>query len=294
MQRADPKYQIDEIKALEIADRTAQQFQIFFGSETLPRLLLRNRLDGTHHSRTYNLSTDSEFKYTGRMIIDLHKKNIRIERLNNDQLSIIENDLYPNETNVQTLLERLTDYGRFCNVQLLQLIDLNLLASQNAYDQNKIYETLKDRYDECVSYSRSMIVYDLDALVGVKKSESGVNMSRSTSIEIYNHSIYTYILARFRDRAMEDSGTDSENCIQRWAVVVIREPFLLRQFCTDAQYPRTHQEQEEEDLEKRKAETILKCVKCKDYYIENENSMGTFRDDNQRNSLFHFRLLPSS
>ena len=41
-QRKDPTYHVKYREALDIADRTAQQYQIFLGSETLPRLLLRN------------------------------------------------------------------------------------------------------------------------------------------------------------------------------------------------------------------------------------------------------------
>ena len=260
---------------MNIADRIARQYQIFIGSETLPRLLIRNNLDGEHHSYPSHLSDDK--KYTGRMIVDLHNKQIRIELSNNsDQLSIDEYDLDPNETNVQTLLERLSTYGKTRNVQLLQLIDLNLLASQGAYDEKKVYETLKDRYDECISYKRSMIVYDLDALVGVNKSESNSSTGPSTSSSIHNQSIYTYVLARFRDRVMEDVRQNDRDRIERWAVVIIRDPFLLRQFSRDAQYPRTPEEEEEEKSERRKAEEVLKCVKCKDFYIENENKMSKF------------------
>ncbi|CAF4769380.1 unnamed protein product, partial [Rotaria sp. Silwood2] len=138
----------------------------------------------------------------------------------NDKLSILEYDLYDNETNVQTLLERLTAYGKNRNVQLLQLIDLNLLASQSAYDEKKVYETLKDRYDECAAYARSMIVYDLDALVGVNKSESDSNMGRSISSSVHNQSIYTYVLARFRDRVMEEVQQNDADNVERWAVAV--------------------------------------------------------------------------
>jgi hypothetical protein len=216
------------------------------------------------------------------MIVDLQNQRIRIEVLKEkantkqSQLSIIERELYPNETNVQTLLERLTAYGKSRNVQLLQLIDLNLLASQGAYDEKKVYETLKDRYDECISYTRSMIIYDLDALVGINKSESNSNMGLSISYSVNNQSIYSYVLARFRDRVMEDTQEDEADNVERWAIAVIREPFLLRQFSEEAQFPRTYQEQKELELERRKAEDIIKCVKCKDFYIETENRMGTF------------------
>ncbi|CAF4403023.1 unnamed protein product [Rotaria sp. Silwood2] len=275
--RTNRNYQVDYIEALEIADRTAQQYQILFASETLPRLLLRNLLDGTRfhiHQLTNN------FMYTGRIVVDLTGGYVRIEAsiqragANNHQLSIIEHELHSNETNVKALLERLTSYGKNRNVQLLQLVDLNLLASQGAHDEKKVFETLKDRFDESIAYTRSMIVYDLDALVGVNKSESDSTMGRSTSSSVVNQHIYTYVRSRFLDCNIEYEKGKSIDKIERWAVAIIREPFLLRQFCVDVKFTRTRQEEEELELERSKAEDLLKCIKCKDFYIENDNKMG--------------------
>jgi len=278
VQRTEPNFEIDEKEALKITDRTAQQFQIFIGSETLPRLLLRNL---SSNSEKHIIELSNNINYTGRIVIDLHNGYVRIEtcsqnKNDNNFLSIDEQELNPNEINVQTLLERLSIYGKNRNVQLLQLIDLNLLASQGAYDEKKVFETLKDRYDECSAYTRSMIIYDLDALVGVNKSESDSNMGRSTSSSVVNANIYTYVRARFRDCAMEKKSENQQEIdqIERWAVAIIREPFLLRQFCTDVQFSRTLEEEEQLELERQKSEDQLKCVKCKDFYIENENKMG--------------------
>ena len=270
---------MNETEALQIADNIAQQYQVYLGSVTLPRLLLRHTLADSHHSSAYHLLPD--FKYTGRMIVDLHGQNICIEVYqsgNNvksiSQSSVIEHPLDPNENNVQTLLERLTAYGKSRNVQLLQLIDLNLLASQNAYDEKKVHETLKDRYDECASYQRSMIIYDLDSLVGVIKSGNDLNMGRSLSYTLHNQGIYTYVLARFRDRGVEYNQIDQIDSIERGAIVIIRDRFLLRRFSEDVQYPLTRQQEEELELERRKSEDPVKCIKCNDFYIENENRMG--------------------
>jgi hypothetical protein len=277
-QRNEPNYQIDDEEALKITDRTAQQYQIFIGGDTLPRLLLRN-LSSNSGKHIEELS--DKINYTGRIVIDLHNGYVRIEyrpknKNNKKSLAIDEQNLNENEINVQTLLERLSIYGQNRNVQLLQLIDLNLLASQGAYDEKKVFETLKDRYDECNAYPRSMIVYDLDALVGVNKSESDSNMGRSTSSSVVNASIYTYVRARFRDCAIEEKSgkRDEIDQIERWAVAIIREPFLLRQFCADVQLSRTPEEEEELELERHKSNDQLKCVKCKDFYIENENKIG--------------------
>ncbi|CAF3702195.1 unnamed protein product [Rotaria sp. Silwood1] len=273
-QRTQPKFHVNYREALKIADRTAQQYQIFLGSETLPRLLLRNLMSGSK-IRVNHLS---RHMYAGRIIVDLYGRSVRIEIIKSGGgFTVIENELFPNETSVQNLLERLTVYGKDRNVQLLQLIDLNLLASQGAYDEKKVFETLKERYDECVAYTRSMIIYDLDSLVGVNKSESDSSMGRSMSSSVVNQSVYTYVRARFREAIVEqqqETDDESQQMVEKWAVAVIREPFLLRQFSSDVQFARTRQEEEEHELERRKAEDLLKCVKCKDLYIENENKMG--------------------
>ncbi|CAF3715074.1 unnamed protein product [Rotaria sp. Silwood1] len=273
-QRTQPKFHVNYREALKIADRTAQQYQIFLGSETLPRLLLRNLMSGSK-IRVNHLS---RHMYAGRIIVDLYGRSVRIEIIKSGGgFTVIENELFPNETSVQNLLERLTVYGKDRNVQLLQLIDLNLLASQGAYDEKKVFETLKERYDECVAYTRSMIIYDLDSLVGVNKSESDSSMGRSMSSSVVNQSVYTYVRARFREAIVEqqqETDDESQQMVEKWAVAVIREPFLLRQFSSDVQFARTRQEEEEQELERRKAEDLLKCVKCKDLYIENENKMG--------------------
>ena len=282
-QREKPNYHVKYQEALNIADRTAQQYQIFLGSETLPRLLLRNIMNGS----TIRINHLLRRMYTGRIIIDLNGGSARTEIIGTEgQTIVIEHKLNQNETNVQSLLERLTVYGKDRNVQLLQLVDLNLLASQGAYDEKKVFETLKERYDECVAYSRLMIIYDLDALVGVNKSESDSSMGRSMSSSIVNQSVYTYVRARFREAVVEqqkeasdgheeDEGSDEQQqSVEKWAVAVIREPFLLRQFANDVQFARTRQEEEEAETERRKEEDLLKCVKCKDLYIENQNKMG--------------------
>ncbi|CAF3790646.1 unnamed protein product [Rotaria sp. Silwood1] len=273
-QRTQPNFHVNYKEALKIADRTAQQYQIFLGSENLPRLLLRNLMNGSR-IRVNHLSRHI---YAGRIIVDLHGGSARIEIIESGgRIAVIEHKLLPNETSVQSLLERLTVYGKDRNVQLLQLIDLNLLASQGAYDEKKVFETLKERYDECVAYTRSMIIYDLDSLVGVNKSESDSSMGRSMSSSVVNQSVYTYVRARFREAVVEqqqEKNDEQQQMVEKWAVAVIREPFLLRQFSSDVQFARTRQEEEELELEQHKAEDLLKCVKCKDLYIENENKMG--------------------
>ncbi|CAF4361475.1 unnamed protein product [Didymodactylos carnosus] len=286
-QRKEPAYKMTHAKALELADKTAKQYQISLGSDTLPRLLLRNltvtnRKSSNDLESVQHLGDDQRnpaVTYTGRIVISLSDRSVRIEACNNQlhQLNtIIEHELNENETNLQQLLARITRYGGDRNVQLLQLIDLNLLSSQSAYNETKIFETLKERYDECVAYDRSLIVYDLDSLIGVSKSESDSSTGKSSSFSIVNQNIYTYVRARFREAVVETArSTNDAKRVEKWGVAVTRQEFLLRQFCNDVGFARTRKEEDKDEDDRRKNEDFIQCVKCKDFYIENENKMGS-------------------
>jgi hypothetical protein len=72
-----------------------------------------------------------------------------------------------------------------------------------------------------------LTVYGLDAMITVNKSESVSNMCRSTSSSVVDQNISTYVRARFRERVIEDDQNESTDKIKRWAIAIIREPFLL-------------------------------------------------------------------
>jgi hypothetical protein len=77
---------------------------------------------------------------------------------------------------------------------------------------------------------------------------------------------------------MFSNNTDNNNndvvSTEKWSVMVIRDQFLLRQFCDDVQFTRTPNEIEEKEAEMRRADERIKCVQCNDYYIEQDNKMG--------------------
>jgi hypothetical protein len=271
-----------EDEALLLADKTAQQYQLFLGLDTLPRLILQNiyerQQSSTKKKETIKIRLLDQYRFTGKIIISLEKKErcVRIEavRCENDELYVIEDDLNDTEHSLQQLLERITAYGDNRNVQLLQLIDLNLLSSKGAYDEKKIFETLKERYDECIAYKRSMIVYDLDSLIGVSRSESESSMGTSVSSSVVNQSIYTYVVSRFREAKLEAKKANKNEVNERWAIAVSRDQFLLRKFTTDVNFTLTDEQEEKQEEEERRSKVPVFCAKCRDNYLETENKMG--------------------
>ena len=292
-ERSNPRYQLDYPTMLQLADITARQFRILIGAETLPTLLLRTHAtqqgsrnyDPTGRTRFKNLVNEHDSMYTGKILVNLHARRIEFERehissrMGEQKKEIYPESLLDSETNLQELLERLTVYGKSRNVQLLQLIDLNLLSAESAYDEKQKFEILKERLDECAAYHRSMIVYDLDSLIGVNRSEGNSSMGRSTNLSLINHNIYTHIKDKFLNTHIQAaSTTKSETTVttdEKWSVMIVRDPFLLRQFCNDVQFTRVSSEIEEEKAEMRRANERIKCVQCNDYYIEQDNKMGS-------------------
>jgi hypothetical protein len=289
-------YEMQEDEALILADRTARQFQLFLGLDTLPRLLLYNLDDQRRFSETQTTTTTTigqkeplpmgfhlpdDYQFTGKILISLTDQCARLEILQNDNTRrIIQEALTKGEQNLQQLLERITSYGNDRNVQLLQLIDLNLLSSKGAHDEKKIFETLKERYDECMEYKRSMIVYDLDSLIGVNKSESESSMGTSVSSSVVNQSIYIYVTSRFREAKIEAKRSDQKMSIERWAIAVVRDDFLLKKFTTDVDFMLTDQQKSDDENHRKRSKDLLFCVKCRDHFVETENKMGacTYHD----------------
>ena len=73
-----------EEKVLELADQTARQYQMFLGLDTLPRLLLQNlsnqkQFGSGEPRKTFHLP--DEYPCTGRILINLHQRCVRVETI---------------------------------------------------------------------------------------------------------------------------------------------------------------------------------------------------------------------
>ena len=270
----------------------------------MPTILLRNltQQQEINYRQQYHYDDFPNKRnsiYTGKVLVDLSNKRIDVEAILTDPASgesekiVYIEQLNDNETDVQQLLERLTTYGKSRNVQLFQVIDLSLLSNESAYDEKQRFEILKDRLDEYVAYRRSMIVFDLDSLVGVNKSESVSSMGLSTSQSLSNQNLYIFVKEKFQLAHTEPtlSNDDSTQVEEKWAVVVIRDPFLCRQFCDDVQFTLSVSDIQQRQADRAQAEQTLRCVQCNDYYSEEDNKVGQcahhdgFVYDNYSNTL---------
>ncbi|CAF0843802.1 unnamed protein product [Didymodactylos carnosus] len=260
---------INDHRLLELADSTASDLNVWFGNSTLPEIYRLN-------SNLFNIS-DANDKFslslmkllpTGRILIDLKQRRVFIELKN---APTIEKALEKNELSV---LPRLIHGCSTRNIDTLQIIDLNFLMKQNAYEDNQIFELLSTTFDECDQYNRSMKVYDIDSLIMLNKSDSEIK-----SKSISNIRLYQIIRETCGKMMMEEQENREEvlNVKEKWNVIIVEDEYLKDLLISDIKFKKTSTQlkQEEDSEEKRRDdEKSRKCPKCLQNYIPSKTNYG--------------------
>jgi SpoVK/Ycf46/Vps4 family AAA+-type ATPase len=125
---------------LELADNAAREFSCWFGIGTLPEICqLYPNIFNSQEQEEYSLSLPKKTLPTGRILVDLQQNKCLIELINEPTL---EKKLREEETSILTLLGRFINGCSSRNIDTIQIIDLNFLTKQNAFDENQIFELM--------------------------------------------------------------------------------------------------------------------------------------------------------
>lgn len=200
--------EINDRRLLELADTVAREFNVWFGISTLPticrlNLSLFDFKDKSIEEEKFSLAFRDELP-SGRILIDLQNRKCLIE-LQGDETTL-ERDLDKHETSVQSLLARLIQGCSTRNIDTIQVIDLNFLTKQNATEENQIFEVLTTIFLECDEYNKSMLVFDIDSLIMLNKSDS--EMTKSTSIS--NIRLYQFIREKCKIAIVEQENQEQQ------------------------------------------------------------------------------------
>ncbi|CAF1169252.1 unnamed protein product [Rotaria sp. Silwood1] len=125
---------------LDLADNAAREFSCWFGISTLPEIcrLYPNVISSTEQQEQYSLKFLNHSP-SGRILVDLQERKCLIE-LTND--TTLEKTLFDEETSTLTLLSRFINGCSSRNIDTIQIIDLNFLTKNNAFDEKQIFELL--------------------------------------------------------------------------------------------------------------------------------------------------------
>ncbi|CAF3427736.1 unnamed protein product [Rotaria socialis] len=135
----DTKSQLTDDQILSLANNAAREFSCWFGIGTLPEAArTQPNFLASHDNEDFSLKL-VDLAPTGRILIDLQDRSCVIE-LTNDASK--ENKLQNTETSVLSLLSRFVNGCLSRNVDSIQIIDLNFLTKQNAFEENQMFELL--------------------------------------------------------------------------------------------------------------------------------------------------------
>jgi len=211
---------------LELADNAAREFSCWFGIGTLPEIcrLYPNIFTSANQNDDYSLKLPNSLP-SGRILVDLEAKKCLIE-LNNEPT--LQKALNEEETSTLTLLSRFINGCLSRNVDTIQVIDLNYLTKQNAFEENQIFELLTSLFlgnnhiiynskmcnfhlsIECDEYNRSMLIFDIDSLIMLSVSDS--QMSKSLSIS--NIRLYQFIRQKCKTAIVEQRQQSTNNVLK--------------------------------------------------------------------------------
>ncbi|CAF5011351.1 unnamed protein product [Rotaria sp. Silwood1] len=263
---------------LDLADNAAREFSCWFGTGTLPEIcrLYPNIFSSNNQQEKYSLKFPNCHP-SGRILIDLESRKYLVEFKNEPT---IENDLDEEETSTITLVSRLINGCLSRNIDTIQMIDLNFLTKNNAFEENSKFELLTSIFDECEEYNRSMLVFDIDSLVMVSVTDSAMSESNSIS----NMQLYQFIREKCKRAVVEHNVTNGNNeksitsWKEKWIVMVVKRQYLRDLLVKEIDFKKTLQQsqQEREDEEKHlENETVKLCPKCLKCYIPSQVNHGS-------------------
>ncbi|CAM4934856.1 unnamed protein product [Rotaria socialis] len=243
---------ITEHRLLELADGVAREFNVWFGISTLPEIcrINPNIINPADQEDEFSLDFQKMIP-TGRILIDYTDRKCRIEIHNEPTL---EKDLNKTETSMPHLLARFIYGCSTRNIDTVQIIDLNFLIKQNAFGEDQIFEILTTIFLECNEYNRSMLIFDIDSLIMLNKSDSEMSKSKSIS----NIRIYQFVREKCKTSIIEETEPDQEvdtKCLRNYVPKEARDGncYYHPGFVVDINNPKKPMTGEE-------AQEVLQCA----------------------------------
>jgi hypothetical protein len=259
-------------EVLKIARKTARKMNIKLGNYFLPDFFSISAQIGVGSIKVPNTSL-------GFVLVDLksRKYKFKVDKIRSRKKVICFEDIdFPSSEPAVSLTNILSDLARFAfenNLHSMQLIDLQSLINNAAYDDSKAQENINEIIYEMNEYPKSMLIIDLDSVVGSSISESD-GMGKSTSKSITNQKLFFYVRDIANNYPKIDYKPNSnysqiETCF--WVFVVSFDSFLIESMTKALGIEKSDEELKKHKEEEEKSKQKLRCVRCQKYYYEKDN-----------------------
>eukprot|EP01125_Pyxidicula_operculata_P004480 TRINITY_DN1697_c0_g1_i1.p1 TRINITY_DN1697_c0_g1~~TRINITY_DN1697_c0_g1_i1.p1 ORF type:complete len:752 (+),score=53.28 TRINITY_DN1697_c0_g1_i1:329-2584(+) len=246
----------------------SKSFQITIGTYSLVNLFE----EGFRTAYPLSSYLPEKVKLSGRCIVDISQTDgfstILFEHGSMEEVTPIQFGRFRIS---KKAIPTVVSFAMDRDLDFVQLIDDDVLTSNAAFDEQTIMETLTERIQECRGYSKSMLVIDLDALVGLSVSENVSNMGPSTSYSFVKQNLFSWVCSVL-NRA-EIVGQD----IEHWVVVIVSNPFSAQSLKTMVKFPKTLFEQNRIKEQTKEENDPVTCYVCRQRFLRSENKFGDCR-----------------
>lgn len=210
---------------------------------------------------------------TGRVLIDLSNemKNIQFETCDGKVVEEYCSRLIQKEHKSPriSIADILGSIAKFCTnkkLDSIQLLDMDLLFSNSAFDDNTAFEILGEKLDEALQYEKVALIIDAESLTGVTENESQSNMGPSTSFSIQNHKMWSWIVNAVKRCAIGEGK-------EHWVFVVAEHSHMTKLFKRTLHFPKCRKELEDASKEEEARTVLRNCAQCHTKYFEADNKL---------------------
>ncbi len=254
---------------IEIAVKVAHDFQIRLGRYSIPQLIQNSGQND--YNELWDKVKDENI-LSGRILIDLQPNTALIgfeyhNHIIDELLEINLKERFEDVFYVSHMIPIILDFCIQLQVDNIQLIDTDALVSASAFDEASIAELVNEALEEFDKFDNGLIVFDVDTLVGVSESQSGMNDSSSYSVQ--NQRLWQNILHAFKRSYFNENISK-----RKWCMFISGSSFLIKQFQNLTAFPKTKTQiiKENEDAEARTK--ALECINCHCMYLEVDNNIN--------------------
>jgi hypothetical protein len=166
------------------------------------------------------------------------------------------------------LLPTLAEFAIQEKLAFIQLIDWDVLAANAAFDEQTQMEILTDRVLECRGYRQSLLVIDLDSLVGVSASQSSSSMGPSLTHSFTKPNLFSWAIDTARHATMH-------NRKEHWVFFIASSQFMYDRFKEATKFPLTEAEHKARLKAEIEATEPVPCPRCRKPYIRAEEDKLT-------------------
>lgn len=259
------KIKANELKKL--AQRTSQDFNIFFGSQTIFELISSV---SQNNEKDYTKMLDIQGKCQGLVIANMVENKFMIKTEIEKRKVFQESEMFEVNSYAE-LYNDLIQYAYVNEIDSAQLVDNLSLQNNGCFDDKQCVDSIIEMLTELKNYKKSMLIFNLDSLVGINVSQSD-GMGKSLSYSLGTTKLMDTIKSLGDLNANVKFNEKDKIQEALFIVICVNNSYLLDCLVNSLGNDKFPQKKEREEKKEKEMNEPTECVRCNKKYTEKDNN----------------------